>query len=370
MDLAPIDDLGLPSWRYMRRLYTPARERFDRVATASFSSESLNLRPQQRLQLQNQLKAQSQAFIRTLQRLLASYPEQFDLALSERLLEELRKLREGLPVARVEQAPVRGQPRPRVFEADNLLLVGQPVPGEPDALVIPQVNNRQERWTRNARQEWVPAGPTTPVPRARPLAELAREAEQRLEELPALRQRLQRYANRRMLPADVEDLYLGECQELEYRINQLRNADSQNTHVALIERLQHQVEQLRDQGRLARVALCKASAKPSGGQLEYLAQSGEVDIRKIGTLQRSGTTPATRNWLQEYEVIDSRSGQPWCYAHFHYRHEHPRFDNFIAAHLKTPTQRLLGAANASNPEIWRGEISRQLARELFEPLFT
>ncbi|WP_263262787.1 DUF6543 domain-containing protein [Pseudomonas sp. RIT-PI-S] len=369
MDLAPTNELGQASWAYMRRLFSPARKRFDRVAQSAFTGEALNLQPQQRQRLKSQLKEQSQAFIRVLRRLLASYPEQFDPALSERLLEELRKLHDGLPVQPMRPEAVSGRVRPRVFEGDGLLLVGDPIPNEPDVLVIPRVDNRPERWTRGIDQNWIPAEPVTTAPIASPLPMLVRHAEDRLGQLPALRRRLQRYANQRTLPADLEDLYLGESQELEYRIRQLREADPNNNQAALIERLQQEAERLREEGRQARIQHSKTSSSPSGGHLEYLLEAGEVRIRRVGTLQRSGARPAIRNWLQEYEILDLRNGQPLCYAHFHYAVEQPRFGDFVAAHLKTPAQRFQAASAPGEPAIWRGEISRRLANRVFQPLF-
>lgn len=368
IDVAIIDDLTQPSWLYMRRLYGPARARFDRVAIASYTGDRLSLPPQQQQRLKTQLRESSQAFIRVLQRLLVSYPDQFDRPMAERLINELRKLRDGLPAPVVERPRAPGQPRPRVFEADGLLLVGQPLPGEPDVLVLPSVNNRQERWTRNAQRQWVPEEPPLPAPRPRPLAEQVRHAQGRLDELPDFRQRLQQYAQQRMLPADLEDLYLGEAQELEYRLQQLREADRGDNHEALIDRLQQQADRLREEGRLARIAQCKASTKPTAGYLEYLLGEDEVLIRRLGTLKPVGT-PGQRSLLQEYEVFDAQSGEAWAYAHFHYAHENPHFADFTVAHLKTPDQRYLRTAAPGEEPVWRGEISRRLAAQLFEPLF-
>ena len=366
-DLACVDDLALPSWPYMRRLYGPARERFERVSHASFSGNALNLRPQQRQRLKTQLRDQAKAFIRVIQRLLASYPEQMDPVIADRLLAELRKLHDDLPIERIESTTTSGRSTARVFEGDGLLLVGEPVPGEPEVLVIPNVNKRPERWTRSG-QTWVQADPAPATPPG-PLGQLASHAQHRLGELPALRTRLKRYANQGMLPADLEDLYLGESQELQYRVRQLREAGADHRHADLIERLEREAEQLKQDGRQARIEYSKASLNPTGGQLDFLVEAGEARIRKVGGLQASGTTRATRNWLQEYEVLDSHTGRPLCYAHFHYRTENPRFRDYSAAHLKTPAQRFQATAGPGEPVIWRGEISANLATKLFEPLF-
>jgi hypothetical protein len=367
-DLAPLDNLDLPSWPYMRRLYAPARERFERVAHASFSSNAITLRPLQRQRLKTQLREQSQAFIRVIQRLLASYPEQMDPVMAERLLDELRKLRDDLPIEHAQPTTSGGRSTARVFEGDGLLLVGESVPGEPEVLVIPNVNKGPERWTRGSGQTWVQANPAPATPPL-PLPTLVTHAQGRLGELPALRMRLKRYANQGMLPADLEDLYLGESQELQYRIRQLREAGADHQHQALIQRLEREAEQLKQDGHQARIEQSKASPRPTGGQLDFLVDVGEAHIRKVDGLQPSGTTPATRNWLQEYEVLDSHTGQPLCYAHFHYRKERPRFGDYVAAHLKTPAQRFQATGGAAEPAVWRGQISRNLATKLFEPLF-
>jgi len=369
MDLAPVDDLTKPSWTYMRRLYTPARERYDRVMQSAFEGENLNLRPQQRDRLVAQVREQNQAFTRQVRRLTLSYPEQFDPLYSERLLQALQALRQATPAPSAPATLPRGRTRPRTFEGDGLLLVGNPVEGQPDILVIGEVNNRTERWARRANQSWAPVAPTpVPVPR-RSAAELARHAQERLAQLPAFRQRVRRYTQPDIPAADLEDLFTGEGQELEFHARQLLLADTEHHYAQVTARLQEEAQMLTSEGRQARIAHCKASPKPTGGYLEYLYEAGEVQIRKLGELKPSGNTPRTRNWLQEYEVVDSHNGQPWGYAHFHYSNAQPRFQDFVAAHLKTPGQRLQGTGAPGQATVWRGEISRQLATRLFEPLF-
>ncbi|WP_426149295.1 hypothetical protein [Pseudomonas sp. DC3000-4b1] len=363
LDLAPHDNLDDPSWLYMRRLYTLARVRFDRVAQASYHGGRLNLPLPQRERLKIQLRENSQALIRVIRRLLASYPEQFDADYAERLLNELGRLRDGLghrPVA--EARPHR--PQARVFEGDGLLLVGEPVRGQPSVLTVSNVNNRTERWLRRVDNTYEPAETAAEAPPVLPPVEIARITQYRLDHLPVFRNRMQRYARQQMLPADLEDLFLGESQELEFRADQLAQSSQSQRYAALVRQSREQAAQLRAEGRQARIDTCKASTRPTSAQLQYLAEQGEVRIRKLGGRQRSGTASRS-NWLQEYEVLDSRSGRPLSYAHFHYRQEQSAFEEFIVAHLKTPGQRRLGATAPGQAPIWRGEISRPLAERLF-----
>lgn len=372
LDLSPRDNPALASWLYMRRAYRPARERFDRVARSAYSGESLSMRPEQRQRLQAQLRESSQALIRTIRRLAFSYPEQFNLEYTELLLEELQRIRDSAPLNTVQPARAPGQNPRRLFEAEGLLLVGEPVLGEPDVLIVRQLDDNPERWVRRPDRQWARAEQPAfwqNVPAETNASALARQAAARLEELTALRQRLHRYNRPHTLAADLEDLYIGESQDLEYRLRQLQDVGGEQQHGPLMQRLQQEADALRAEGRLARIAHCKASTTPAGGTLEYLIDANEVTIRRVNGLRRSGTTPRTLNWLQEYEVLDRTDGNPLFYAHFHYRKPDPRFGDFEVAHLKTPAQRYLTATAPNEPAIWRGEISRRLAARLFEPLF-
>lgn len=366
LDLAPQDNLNDPSWLYMSRLYVPARVRFDRVAQASYRGEGIKLPLAQRERLKTQLRENSQALIRVIRRLMASYPEQFDPTYAERLLGELGKLRDGLGHRPVAEAKPH-KPQARLFEGDGLLLVGEPVRGEPSVLAVHNVNNRTERWLRRVDNTYAPAEAPAEAPPVLPPVEIARIAQHRLDQLPAFRKRMQRYARQQMLPADLEDLFHGEGQELEFRASQLAESDQSQRYAALVERSREQAAQLRAEGRQARIDACKASTKPTAVQLQYLVEQGEARIRKLGGRQRSGMAGRS-NWLQEYEVIDSRSGRPLSYAHFHYRQERSAFEDFMAAHLKTTAQRRLGTVAPGEPPIWRGEISRPLAERLFRPV--
>lgn len=361
--------MALESWDRVRTVYAPARDRFEQVAQSLDEAELAGPRLPQRQRLQAQLRECTQALIRSVRRLQMSYPEQFDPVSTEQLLEALQRLHDTTQTIAVRPLRVAGANSRRLFEADGLLLVGEPVPGEHDVMVLRQLNANPQRWIRQPDQRWVRADDVGAGhnPRA-DVEELARHAQARLQELPALRLRLQRYNRPHTLAADLEDLYIGESENLEFRLQQLREAGADH-HSELMQRLQQEANALRAEGRQARIAHCKASAAPTGGILEYLIDANEVTLRKVNGLQLSGTTPRTRNWLQEYEVQDRADGSTLFYAHFHYRKADPRFGDFEVAHLKTPAQRYLTAAAPNEPAIWRGEISRRLAARLFEPLF-
>ncbi|MBF7141616.1 MULTISPECIES: hypothetical protein [Pseudomonas] len=226
MNLAPADDLTKPSWSYMRRLYGPARERYDRVVQSAFQGESINLRPQQRDRLLRQVREENLAFTRQLRRLTLSYPEQFDPVYTDRLMQALQASRQAAPAQPAQATPLQGRMRPRTFEGDGLLLVGTPVEGQPDRLVINQVNNQAERWARRADRSWAPEAPRPAFLPQRSAAELARHAEERLAQLPAFRQRVRRYTRPDTPAADLEDLFAGEGQELEFHARQLQSADT------------------------------------------------------------------------------------------------------------------------------------------------
>jgi hypothetical protein len=122
-------------------------------------------------------------------------------------------------------------------------------------------------------------------------------------------------------------------------------------------------------GHEIRVQMIKQQP-PTAARVEWLKSKKEVEILKKGTRRR--LKGPSRDYLDEYEVIDHTTRKVLWYAHFHYADASAAVETFIAAHLKTTTQRLLGGAfdvrGNSDQEliaIYRSEISRALASSVF-----
>ncbi|AZE82513.1 hypothetical protein C4J98_1084 [Pseudomonas orientalis] len=117
--------------------------------------------------------------------------------------------------------------------------------------------------------------------------------------------------------------------------------------------------------------------------VDFLQGLNEVRIHRQGARVR--LKGKSRDFLQVYEVVDVHTGQPLCYAHFHYENRLGPDDHYTAAHLKSPEQQRLGRQAQAQAEarafarmrsgqtgrvqqtleIDRATISRVLARRLF-----
>jgi len=209
------------------------------------------------------------------------------------------------------------------------------------------------------------------------MADADRALEQAREEVSAVA----RFKQVTQVPADIQDQYHGSArrleglaEDIEEALTQLNATDAATRAQGSAELKAHELRNLaasaRRLGTQARIDLCK-SMVPTVGRLQFLIDQGQVTIRKLGErapLGRGGR----RDFLQEYEIRDLQQHSLW-YAHFHYDTANAPGERFIAAHLKTVTQRFDGyqkqLQQARNDQevvrIYRSRIDLSAARRLF-----
>ncbi|SDX64944.1 hypothetical protein [Pseudomonas salomonii] len=141
----------------------------------------------------------------------------------------------------------------------------------------------------------------------------------------------------------------------------------------------------------ARLDAAGVEARVRASKLK-LNRAEDVDflygLNEVRIIREDGRVPASdkpRDFMQVYVVTDTLTGQPLCYAHFHYENRQGPADHYTAAHLKSPEQQRLGRQAQAQAEaqafarirtgqtgrvqltleIERTSISRPLARRLF-----
>lgn len=141
----------------------------------------------------------------------------------------------------------------------------------------------------------------------------------------------------------------------------------------------------------ARLDAAGVEARVRASKLK-LNRAEDVDflygLNEVRIIREDGRVPASdkpRDFMQVYVVTDTLTGQPLCYAHFHYENREGPADHYTAAHLKSPEQQRLGRQAQAQAEaqafarirtgqtgrvqltleIERTSISRPLARRLF-----
>ncbi|MBD1601272.1 dermonecrotic toxin domain-containing protein [Pseudomonas typographi] len=215
----------------------------------------------------------------------------------------------------------------------------------------------------------------------RTLNELARQAEQRLAEVPALTAKARRWLSGERIAIEMEELLTGPAQTLERlaaRIDQWvarQNQTDLTTEAGSAERLGVRLNgaaaQLRAEGQRLRIETY-LRGKPTAQALEYLHGKGKVKILPLShakTLKRK----EEGNVLREAQINDEHD-QPLWYAHFHYN----QVGNLLAAHLKTPAQRFEGVAAHLQQQqrgehvtaIYRGKLPEAVVRALFPDAMT
>lgn len=175
-------------------------------------------------------------------------------------------------------------------------------------------------------------------------------------------------------PSDVEDLIVGKSTEFNLcaqEIAQLTESLGDQAPWALIDALRAAAERLRRLGRTTRIRMVKTKL-PDVGAVEYLLEEKEISIRRIGDRKDiSGGKGA--DFLQEYEIRDTRDNRVLWYAHFHYLKKDAAAQDFSKAHLKTFAQRGRGLnfqraqqqSGQAVDRIWRANIGSAAARAFF-----
>ncbi|WP_025112645.1 hypothetical protein [Pseudomonas sp. H1h] len=174
------------------------------------------------------------------------------------------------------------------------------------------------------------------------------------------------------IPVEIEELFQHRAEQLDESARSLEQARLRANSIeeppALIAQLQEARNRLYAEGYRVRVEMIKQQP-PTAARVEWLLSKDEIEI--VAGADRRRLKGPRRDYLQEYEIRERRTGKTLWYAHFHYASLDAPVDAFTAAHLKLQDQRLAGAFDldaASSPQViavYRSAISPQLARSLF-----
>jgi hypothetical protein len=200
-----------------------------------------------------------------------------------------------------------------------------------------------------------------------------------LDTLPSFTRRTEADAKRsRQIPVEIEEAFHQQVSHLEAATKAINaallqsnvTADHVNDARPVLLELAAQATRLYAEGHRLRLEMTKRQP-PTAARIEWLHSKNEVNIVSVSARRR--LKGPRKDYLQEYEVRDTATASVLWYAHFHYAQIKDDFMAYTAAHLKTGEQRLLGghthiSATSSNQEtieIYRSQISPQLARSLF-----
>jgi hypothetical protein len=176
------------------------------------------------------------------------------------------------------------------------------------------------------------------------------------------------------IPVEIEELFQQKADQLDESARNLEQArlraNTTDEPPTVIAQLNEARDRLYAEGHRIRVEMIKQQP-PTAARVEWLLSKDEIDIVASGDRRR--LKGPRRDYLQEYEIRERRTGKALWYAHFHYASLDAPVDMFTAAHLKLLDQRLMAGAfdlrsATTNPQIiaiYRSEISPQLARSLF-----
>ncbi|WP_248918910.1 apolipoprotein A1/A4/E family protein [Pseudomonas entomophila] len=364
----------------LQLLMKEPRATLDRALYALHQLGETKASAAQRVAIMTTSLQHSERFRHQLKYWLDSYATYIEPAAAQRLETSLTAYEahfKGLLLNKTKPAPLssrKGTQQPRVFETtDNRLLIGEPDQQSPNVYRITGVNGRTELYHQDRSGKFTLTNPDT-APTAGSgvsLKELRTEARRQLDELQAYRGKVQQHANQGMDGASLDDLMQFKATDLENlasRIAEQAHDDS------LVQRLRDMARESTRHGKALRVGYIMGTHQPNGGQLDYLHEAGLVRIEKEGALvELRRTSDGRRDFLQEFVVLDTReaSPRPLWYAHFHFDKANPSFEAFVKAHLKTIPQRRLGREwqDTHVEQIWRGELTRPIARKHFATLF-
>lgn len=237
------------------------------------------------------------------------------------------------------------------------------------------------------RGDWVQEA--LPRPEAEPgsaskedVDRLIREADRRLESANRQLEQAPRLAKVTHIPVELEELMCGSARELQATAERIEHALTRinETDVAgpgyasaelKVRGLRDMAERLIREGRKLRIRLTKA-ALPTAARVRYLVEEGEVTIRRLGDRVALKGQGKRKDIVQEY-AIEETGGPTLWYAHFHYPSLEAADAQYLAAHLKTVSQRFVGlntqmaqaASNADVVKIYRSRIDPVAAKELF-----
>ncbi|MFK3794965.1 dermonecrotic toxin domain-containing protein [Pseudomonas sp. NPDC088444] len=307
----------------------------------------------------------------------------------KRLSDLVRESTESVP-RRTEYVPRVKQTRKRVIKTRNhRTLVGRVRDGETDfpGVVVDVTKATSDTvvgtYHLHENGEWVEVETVRPPKPERPksvvtLDELKRRASTVLARVDTDINEARRLSLKTYEPADIENILVLQGD----RLNELADKfaahvsglteDQLKTDPASLEagKLRAAAARLVAEGRKLRINMIKAQS-PTATRLSYLASEQQVDIARYeGRKNMSGSK--RNDFLQEYVIRNKDQTVLW-WAHFHYANEDAPNAAFTAAHLKLPSQRLMGYSaqvkaardNKDVVSIYRSYIGKDVAQRLF-----
>ena len=355
------------SWVDLQRQTRPTRSRFERALLAQFGLTEAAASRAQRNQILADCVESYSLFRRGMQAWTSGYPQHFHLDVVEPLLNNIEKLseraRKGLDKPAADRPA--GQHTQKIFTTeDGQLLIGverwEPTT-QRHQYTLTGTGGYVEIWEQSSPGKFRLLNPQPAVPQSPPrdLQALVTDARNRLDSQATYQTRVQSYADKDMLPVDLEHMMLSEAEELARRAAAIEEIAP---GTELIPQLRARAAELKLTGRSMRTRQSLRSKKPTDGMLDDLVRQNAVEIRKTQPIKHLGKRRDGRNdYMQEYEVRDLQQTPPtllW-YAHFHYTRAAPVFTEFEKAHLKLPEHRFL--THADDAELPYSDIGKQSA---------
>lgn len=295
------------------------------------------------------LTRDTQVFNPTHWQVLRNLVDQFIVEVGEDLL----TLESSLTRMTAAKAAARGGKQAgakRLFETeDDHLLIGSARRTEQGDEVLdiqePVSGRVLETFSQQAAGKWQSTRPR-PVESTfdgAQLPALLDGARKALDEAPALVRHVEELAGRAHVyePRDLEHMLSGQAEHMDRYAQQLQRLSADRAG-GLLQGLRRESQALVATATRIRIAQTKRSL-PTGSRMAYLLERGEARIERLGG--RIGLRNARgriSDYLQEYAVLDTSTGKPLWYAHFHYEKADAPFANFARAHLKTLKQRKQG----------------------------
>ncbi|VVQ05455.1 hypothetical protein PS938_02928 [Pseudomonas fluorescens] len=376
-----VDDL---TWLYFQVRLRQSREKVGRVLFTQYQLPQVRSNIGQRNRVFEECLTTYSEFRRQLGAWTLGYPQHLDMKQVRAFLDDLDQMealaRHAIGNRSAAPPPTKSTGKQLFETEDNRLLIGEP---STDVVTrqqhfIVDINGYKETWLPRSTGKYHLSEPAVS---AQPMLLtdvrlLLTEAGKRLAAADAYTNKVKGYAQKNMLPVDLEHMMSSEATELTTRALDIERL-SPTEAVAL--QLRNRADEMLRTGRTLRIDQSLNSKTPTEGYLDYLMEQQVVDIRKEGGLRDLGKrADGRRDFLQEYEVRDLRSvpARTLWYAHFHYTSAKPQFSDFVKGHLKLPEQRNLGlqwqkdvAASGGTVEaIWRGDIGKPLGNKHFSAL--
>ncbi|WP_040260598.1 hypothetical protein [Pseudomonas massiliensis] len=291
----------------------------------------------------------------------------------------------------VKVAPIK-DPRQRVIRTRNrgpLVARVRKKPGHPGTEIAEVISPLDDRVVARfepdeAGGDWVERAVPAPPRKTEhgDINRLAQEADRRLADAARQLAQAPRLAQATHIPIELEELLLGTAHDLNALAEKIERSLTQmnETDVAVegvqsaegkVRSLRTMAASIKREARALRVRLTKM-ALPTVARVRYLVEEGEAHIRRLGGRVALKGQGKRKDLVQEY-VVEEPGGTPLWYAHFHYANAGVGDQDYLAAHLKTVSQRFVGlsqqmaqaADNAEVVKVYRSRIDLQSARALF-----